>query len=205
MKKSLIIFLTFLLSTSNLYAKYNGANGGFYSGVDAAKNNEKIGQIDNSVVAKTEDDHYYGYKFSGAGFFLSPEVFSEKANQTLTTQSTSSTSNATSNSKKTTDTTATTNTNYGLKANIGYDFNRHFSGFVTYDVAKFSYNAGQSAVVTGANSNLNNSTIGIGSQINFSDSFGVKILYNQQQFGSRSVSGGKVTSDVIKFGTVYSF
>lgn len=205
MKKSLIIFLTFLLSTGNLYAKYNGANGGFYSGVDAAKNDEKIGQIDNSVVAKTEDDHYYGYKFSGAGFFLSPEVFSEKANQTLTTQSTTSSSNIASNSKKTTNTTAATNTNYGLKANIGYDFNRHFSGFVTYDVAKFSYNARQSAVTTGANSNLNNSTIGIGSQINFSDSFGVKILYNQQQFGSRSVSGGKVTSDVIKFGTVYSF
>lgn len=203
-KKYIIIFLTLLMPVKNLHANHSDDNhGGFYVGVDAAKNDNKIGKIDNSIAGNTvEEDRYYGYKFSGGGFFLSPEIFTEKP---LISTSSKNNKSSTNNKKTNPTTNSAINANYGLKANIGYDFNNHFSGFLTYDVAKFSYNAGQGSVTTNQNDKLDNSTIGIGSQINLSDSFGVKILYKQQQVGSSSVAGGKITSDVIKFGTIYNF
>jgi hypothetical protein len=202
MIKFLTILLVITFSSANLFAQ-NLLQDGFYVGVDAAKNDEKIGKIDNSVAQdKTVQDKYYGYKFSGGGFFLAPEVSVEKNNQ-VSTDSTNADQNQVSLPDQTD--IAKANASYGLKANVGYDFNQYFSGFVTYDVAKFSYNPNQGVGAIDASKASNNSTLGFGSQINISDSFGVKVLYSQQQFDNNSASGGKVRSDIIKVGTVYSF
>lgn len=189
-KLSLVLFLII-----NLKSAFAGnLKDGFYVGIDAGKNNETIGKIDNSRPNVTKEDNYYGYKFGEGGFFVAPEVSLEKTGSHLNKE------NQTSNNNN-----SISATNYNLKANIGYDFNKNFSGFLTYDVAKFSYNPNQGVAGINASNILGNSTIGIGSQINFSSDFGVKILYSQQKFDSNTASGGQVRSDIIKVGTVYSF
>lgn len=201
MIRFLIIFLIITFNSHNLFALHD-VKDGFYVGLDAAKNNEKIGKIDNSVAQKkVEEDRYYGYKFGGSSFFVAPEVFAEKNRSTV-----SHSFYGTDQSKILGQTSISkANSNYNLKANIGYDFNKHLSGFITYDIAKFSYNSNLGISSLAANRAYNSGVIGIGSQINFSNSFGVKVLYSQQQFEDNSASGGQIRSDIIKFGTVYSF
>ncbi|MBM5782789.1 MAG: hypothetical protein FJ368_05145 [Pelagibacterales bacterium] len=198
MKKLLFFIIIFSLDVfakdSDLISKEN-----FYIGVDATKNDKTIGKIDNSVaVDKVEEDRYYGYKLGNNGFFVAPEVsISKSPNQ------------ATQNSSTTSQTRLSDPlVNYNLRANIGYDFNKYFSGFVTYDVAKFSLDSGQNSFGINANSNINSGNvpiIGVGSQINLSNDFGVKFSYSQQQFENSSNGNAKISSDVIKIGTVYSF
>ena len=201
MIRFLIIFLIITFNSHNLFALHD-VKDGFYVGIDAAKNNEKIGKIDNSVAQKkVEEDRYYGYKFGGSGFFVAPEVFAEKNKSTA-----SHSFYGTDQSKILGQASISkANSNYNLKANIGYDFSKHLSGFITYDIAKFSYNSNLGISSLAANRAYNSGVIGIGSQINFSNSFGVKVLYSQQQFENNSTTGGQIRSDIIKFGTVYSF
>jgi len=71
-------------------------------------------------------------------------------------------------------------------------------------LGSFAYNPRQKTVVVGSN-RATNSAVGIGSQINISSSFGVKLMYSQQQFESSAVGGAQVRSEVVKLGTVYSF
>lgn len=197
-RRSVFKFLSFLLVTffftHNLYAEDFKLDG-LYIGVDATKNNEKIGNIDKSITLKnkTDKDRYYGYKISGNGFFVSPEIFVDDNPSAL---SGSEILNNTDISQE--------RLNYGLKANIGYDFNRYFSGFLTYDVAKFSFDATQGVSGVGVTDFLNGNTVGVGSQVNISDSFGVKFLYSQQRFEGNG-SEGQIQSDIIQVGTVYSF
>lgn len=202
MIRFLIIFLFIIFHSQNLLALDSLLQDGFYVGIDAAKNNEKIGKIDKSVAqAKGEEDRYYGYKFRGSGFFVAPEISSEKNKSTLA----HSFSGANQSNMLSQTNIPKANSNYDLKANIGYDFNKHFSGFVAYDVVKFSYNSNLGVSSFAADRVSGNNAIGIGSQINFSNSFGVKVLYSQQQFENNSASGGQIRSDIIKVGTVYSF
>lgn len=214
----IVIFLVNILFSLNILAAGNlqkggrkdgqkdihkdGQKDGFYVGVDASRNDEKIGKIDNSVAGdEVDQDRYYGYKFSGGGFFVAPEVFLEKDDQ-ISSVNNSDNPNQVQPSDQADISKA--NANYGLKANIGYNFNRYFSGFLTYDVAKFSYDSNQGLFSINASKATNNSSVGIGSQVNFSENFGLKILYSQKQFESDTVSG-QVKSDLIKIGTVYSF
>lgn len=194
-KLSLILLLTIISKT----AFSENIKDSFYFGIDAGKNNEAIGKIDNSTANIAKEDSYYGYKFGKDGFFLAPEVSMEKSGSHLNK---SGFGNHNQNSNQT---NVNDSKSYNLKANIGYDFNKNLSGFLTYDVAKFSYNSNQGATGINVNSVLGNSAIGIGSQINFSNDFGVKILYSQQKFDSNNASSGQIRSDIIKVGTVYSF
>lgn len=198
MKKLLFLFIIFsfdvLAKNSEFLSKEN-----FYIGVDATKNDKTIGKIDNSVaVDKVEEDRYYGYKVGNNGFFVAPEVSISKSNSQTTQNSTNTSQTKLSDPL----------VNYNLRANIGYDFNKYFSGFVTYDVAKFSLSSDQRNFGINANSNINSGNvpiIGVGSQINFSNDFGVKFSYSQQQFQNTSNGSGRINADVIKIGTVYSF
>ncbi len=180
---------------SDFFSKEN-----LYIGIDATKNDKTVGKIDNSVaIDKVEEGRYYGYKVGSDGFFVSPEVsISKSSNQVLQNSSVT-------NQTKIADLML----NYNLRANIGYDFNKYFSGFVTYDVAKFSLDSsGQNSFGVNSNSSINSGNIpiiGVGSQINLSNDFGVKFSYVQQQFQNSSNGNAKISSDVIKIGTVYSF
>ncbi len=178
---------------------------GFYVGVDPTKMNHKIGNINNSISEETKvaEDRYYGYKFSEAGFFIAPEVAMRSKNSQISFDSSKLDNNY--NSNNTTTNSAAANVSYNIRANIGYEFDKSFSGFLTYDVGSFSYvPAAQRPVAIGIG-NAANSVVGIGSQINLSNSFGVKISYSQQQFENNSNGGGRIRSEVVKVGTVYSF
>ncbi len=190
-KKLLFILIIF---SSDLFAKDSGliSKENFYVGVDATKNDKTVGKIDNSVAAdKVEEDRYYGYKLGNKGFFVAPEVSVSKTSSANSAQKSSNISNPF--------------VDYNLKANVGYDFSKHISGFVTYDVAKFSYNSSQGGINAASSFNSTSPVVGVGSQINFSNDFGVKFSYSQQQFQNSSNGSGKINSDVINVGTVYSF
>ena len=201
MKKFLIIFLIFLSSTEVSFAK-SVNNDGFYVGVDPEKTNNKIGNINNAVSldSKIAEDRYYGYKFSGSGFFVSPELFMQNGNK-LVNNNNSSANSVGQNSPQVSGALGAT---YDVKANVGYEFNKHVSGFVTYNLGSFAYNPQQRNIAIGSGT-ATNSAIGIGSQINLSNSFGIKFMYTQQQFENSATGNGQVRSDVVKFGTVYSF
>ena len=191
MIKFCLIVLSITFIPVNLFAS-ESLKDGFYVGIDPAKNDESIGKLDNSIPENDlNKDQYYGYKFSEGGFFLAPELFMEEGSHDIALEGFSKDG---SDEK----------VNYDLKANIGYDFNKYFSGFISYDLAKFSYDSSQG--VRGANIDQSaiGSTIGIGSQVNFSDSFGIKVLYSQQE-SIDSASGNEFEIDSIEFGTVYSF
>ena len=185
MKFFLAVFFIFLSLLKIVLAQEE--NDGFYVGVDPLRPNNKIGNIDNSVSldSKVAEDRYYGYKFGSGGMFIAPEFSS---NQTILKTSVPNTAPPVS---------------YNVKANVGYDFNNNVSGFVTYDLGNFSYNSGQKVTI-GSNT-ATSSAVGVGSQINFSHDFGVKIIYTQQQFERSATSGGQVRSNVVKLGTVYNF
>ncbi len=201
MKNFLIFFLIFIGITANV-AAYSEDGNGFYVGVDPSKTNNKIGNVNNAVSldSKIAEDRYYGYKFSGNGFFLAPEVFMQKGNNVAPVQNGGSSTNSSTPNQV----GGIPGVTYDVKANVGYEFNRYVSGFVSYDLGSFAYNPGQKTVVIGSNK-ATSSSVGIGSQINISNSFGIKFMYSQQQFESSAVGGAQVRSEVVKLGTVYSF
>lgn len=156
----------------------------FYIGIDPSKNDRTIGKIDNSQEKQDPKDKYYGYKISNGGFFISPEVFSKdnKINASLLD----------SNS-----------VDYNVKANVGYDFSRYFSAFLTYDLLNFSYNINQNSATIITNNNLA-SQLGLGSQFNISDDFGIKFSYSQK-FEESITSNAQIKTEMLSVGTVYSF
>lgn len=203
MKNFLIFFLIIINFSGNSFAATDYKDG-FYVGVDPEKTNNKIGNINNAVSldSKVAEDRYYGYKFREEGFFVAPELFMQNGNNLSQVQN-SSTTNSTSQ-KSSDQLSATSGVTYNVKANLGYEFNPYVSGFVTYDLGSFAYTPGQRNFGVGYGLS-NNSTIGVGSQVNLSNSFGVKFSYSQQQFENSAVAGGRIKSDVIKVGTVFSF
>lgn len=210
MRNFLVVFLI-IVGFSFGAAAHSEHGDGFYVGVDPAKTNSKIGNVNNAVSldGKVAEDRYYGYKFSSYGFFVAPELFMQNgATGISATQNSSSNANsiAASNSGSANSIGPLPGITYNVKANVGYEFNRYVSGFLTYDLGSFAYSSGSGnrQMAVGAN-RANNSAVGIGSQINLSDSFGVKFMYSQQQFENSAVSGGRIRSDVVKVGTVYSF
>lgn len=195
MKSFLVIFFIIAICGNNVFAASSNSDG-FYVGVDPAKTNSKIGNANKAVSldAKVAEDRYYGYKFSNQGFFVAPELFMQNGTN-LTSGTNNSTADA--NSKQ-------LGVTYDVKANLGYEFNRRFLGFVSYDLGSLAYGSSQRQFAIGAN-RANNSMVGIGSQINLSNDFGVKFIYSQQQFENSATGGAQIKSEVVKVGTVYSF
>lgn len=181
----------------NLEFFFGNRKNGFYSGSDLTTINPQSRSIDNSLSpsSRAVNNNYYGYKFGDDGFFLAPELLSNSSNQSINAKL----GGATATKSK----APSPSVNYNVNAKVGYEFNKGLAGFVTYDVGNISYNSNQKTLAVGAN--RNSTTIGVGSQINFSKDFGVKISYSQQQFENSSTSQGQIKSDIIKFGTVYGF
>jgi hypothetical protein len=184
-----MLLLLFFFITDGFAQKYE-IDEGFYVGQDPVKFDDSKFDVDASVDVKSKpvDGKYYGYKFSGGGFFLAPE-----ATRKLNDINVKSFSDPEGQAKD--------NIDYNVKAHVGYDFDSGVSGFVTYDIGDFSYNAAQKAAAL----NKNNTAIGVGSQFKLSDDFSLKVTYTQQQNYDTNVEGGKIKSDVIRFGTSYSF
>ncbi len=181
---------------------------GFYIGIDPEKIDTRAANPNNAISSdsKVKEDRYYGYKFSNEGFFVSPEVFMQNGINISNPQASFALpqrNNAAQNSSAPT-VPGATGVTYNVKANVGYQFNHDVAGFVTYDVGSFAYSPNQRSLVVGAGA-LNSNSVAIGSQVNISNSFGVKFSYGQQQFENSAVSGGRVRSDVVKVGTIYSF
>jgi hypothetical protein len=184
------ILLLLLFFITDVFAQKYEIDEGFYVGKDPVKFDDSKLDIDASVdvKAKPVDGKYYGYKFSGGGFFLAPE-----ANRKLKDINLKSFNHGEGNAQDSIE--------YNVKAHVGYDFNSGVSGFVTYDIGDFSYNATQKAAAL----NKNNSAIGFGSQLKLSNNFSLKVTYTQQQNYDNNIDGGKIKSDVIRFGSSYSF
>lgn len=194
MKLFLAISFLMLVSAPSFAAN----KGGFYSGVDLTKVSPKRVSIDNSIspTSKTAENKYYGYKICKSGFFLAPELLATSGSQTIVVKNLNM---VTGTAKPI---SATPTLNYNVKANVGYEFNRRVTGFVTYDVGSLSYDPTQKAV--GANSIIG-SAVGVGSQFNFSNDLGLKIICSQEQVQGGDASGSSVKSNSVKFGTVYKF
>jgi hypothetical protein len=193
MKIILKIFTILLLPGIALAKTYN-IEDGFYSGIDPVKFDENQFDVDNSVASaeKPVDGKYYGYKFSGRGFFLAPEAFRRVNTSSLQVKDFGNSEGL----------AAEDNLNYDIKANIGYEFNSNVSGFITYDVGSFSYDSTERSAAIGSS---NDSTIGFGSQVNVLDDFKLKVTYEQKEIDDTAINGGKIKSDFIRFGTSYSF
>lgn len=177
---------------------FAATNGGFYSGIDLTKVSPKSVSIDNSISpsSKKDDNKYYGYKICNRGFFIAPELLTSSGSQTIVVKNLNPVTGATQPAS-----TAPT-VNYDIKANVGYEFNRRVTGFVTYDVGSVSYDPTQKAV--GA-SNTFGSAVGVGSQINVSKDLGLKIICSQEQVRGGDASGNAVKSNSVKLGTVFKF
>ena len=194
MKLFLAISFLFLIPSLS----FADSTSGFYSGVDLTKVNPKSVSIDNSIspASKNADNKYYGYKICNRGFFVAPELLAIGGGQSLAVKNLNT---VTGTAKPV---SATPTLNYNVKANVGYEFNHRVTGFVTYDVGSVSYDPTQKSV--GA-SNAMGSAVGVGSQFNFSNDLGLKIICSQEQVQGGDSSGSSVKSNSVKFGTMYKF
>ncbi len=92
--------------------------------------------------------------------------------------------------------------NYNVKANIGYEFTDQFKSFVIYDVGNFSVSSANKS----AKFQNQNSSLGVGSQIEVSDGFVIKVTYSQQQLNDAALNQqGRLKADVLRFGTSINF
>lgn len=206
-----MIFLALIFFSTKLFAHDRKAvvhEDGFYVGVDQTLVNQNLGNIDKSVDKNSliDTSKYYGYKVSEGGFFISPEVAPQNCAPTINLQGLGAGGSSAATQRSVQVGAAAINAAYNLRANIGYSFTDHVSGFLTYDVAQFSYNSAQGAISVNSNNGaLNSSVLSFGSQIKVSDDFGIRVSYGQQNFQSTTVNGGTVRADSVKFGTVINF
>jgi hypothetical protein len=92
---------------------------------------------------------------------------------------------------------------YGVKANLGYNFTDKISGFAGYDVGNFGVNLQQRKTSFVPNK-FGYGASSIGSKIDVSDSFNVKLIYSQQRMApNRGIQYNR--EDSVKFGTVIKF
>ena len=92
---------------------------------------------------------------------------------------------------------------YGVKANLGYNFTDKISGFAGYDVGNVGVNLQQRKTAFVPNK-FGYGASSIGSQIDVNDSFNVKLIYSQQRLAPNS--GLQYNrEDSVKFGTVIKF
>jgi hypothetical protein len=191
-----LFFLQLFLQKFCLAADDYKMKDGFYKQVDPTKVDTKRGYIDRSVSldSKVSRDRYYGYKLGDKGLFVAPELFVGKQDLKMSGQNSTTSAGASG---------ANSRIKYDLKANIGYEFMNDVSGFVVYDVGSVSYDKNQKAANFTKNA-PRNSAVGIGSQVEISDDFSVKLIYSQQTNNGLGASGPAKTENV-KFGTSYAF
>jgi len=170
--------------------------------IDSIKEN-KSQIIDRSIEKSEPSKFYYGYKLSASGFFLAPELIKQSSGTNLNVNSV----NNQLNQMQSIDRIINFNS-YNIKTNIGFDFNKYFSAFISYNLASVSLNNSRNI-----NSQINTryfdyNNIAIGSQFNFSNSFGVKIsCSNQQIIASQNLNNQsqQIGCNNLKIGTIYGF
>lgn len=197
--KILLKILVFCFCSMAAIAQNYKIDEGFYTGFDPTKVDENKFEIDASVDKKEKpvEGKYYGYKFSNGGFFVAPEAMRHLD----LSSGNGGNLQVPSNDRSAAGLTAQ-DINYNIKANIGYEFSDQLKTFVIYDVGNVSVSsASKSAKFNqGQNSNL-----GLGSQIQISDDFVIKVTYSQQQLNDASANQGRLKADVVRFGTSINF
>lgn len=134
----------------------------------AINENTKINNIENLKLLQELEapkTKTYSYEINKGGIYFEPEAIAKR--QEITSN------NLAQEIEK------EQFLNYNLRSNIGYEFSKYFTGFLSYDLG----NIGIDSVNKNVNLGINYSTIrinGVGSKINFSDDFGMKIIYREQ-------------------------
>jgi len=130
--------------------------------IDNIKNLERIRAIEASK------NKTYSFELNEGGVYIEPQIKAiNGATNNLEQQNISNVNNQSQP------------LNYQVKSNIGVDFNKYFTGFLAYDLGSVAINPASKNVDFG----INSSTIrvnGVGSKINFSDDFNLKIMYFEQ-------------------------
>jgi hypothetical protein len=164
----------------------------------------KSQSIDNSLEKYSPSNFYYGYKLSSSGFFFAPELIRQSANSTISANAISGISKSASSSNFSTIENANS---YNIKTNIGFDFNKRFSAFISYDLANISMSRDR-AVSSHFNArNFDTNNLSIGSQVNFNNNFGLKLSCSNQQISGMQMSNQsqQIGCNNLKIGTIYGF
>ena len=195
MKILLKILLIFFLWEFGALAQNYKIDEGFYVGFDPTKVDENKFEIDSSVDKKEKpvEGKYYGYKFTNGGFFIAPEAM-RNLDLGNNVQALGATQNGTSS-------LLAQEINYNVKANIGYEFTDQFKSFVIYDVGNIALSSANKS----AKFQSQNSSLGLGQQIEISNGFVIKVTYTQQQLNDATTNQGRLKADVLRFGTSINF
>ena len=144
--------------------------------------------------SKIDNQFLYGYKLSTGKFFIAPEV----GNQALAPQNIQ---------KNIQEEKGVFNPNFafGVKTSLGYDFNNHFLAFIGYNLGGLAFDKEKMAGKVKLN-HLQLGSISVGSQINITQNFGVKINCSQQNSIINSNNQQNIIGcNNVKIGTVYGF
>jgi len=148
--------------------------------------------------SKIDNQFLYGYKLSTGKFFIAPEV----GNQNLIPQNTQQNTQQNTRGEKG---VFNPNLAFGVKTSLGYDFNNHFSAFIGYNLGGLAFDKEQMAGKVKLN-HLQLGSITVGSQINITQNFGVKINCSQQNSIINSNNQQNIIGcNNVRIGTVYGF
>lgn len=164
----------------------------------------KTQSIDNSLEKYSPSNFYYGYKLSSSGFFLAPELIKQSSNSTISANAVSGISKGSPGGNLPT----IENVNsYNIKTNIGFDFNKRFSAFISYNLANISMNSDRTVNSQFNARSFDMNNVSIGSQVNFNDNFGLKVSCSNQQISGMQFSNQsqQIGCNNLKIGTTYGF
>jgi opacity protein-like surface antigen len=201
MKK--LITITALVTTfaaSSAFAKTEGN----YLGVSAlrvsADNKYKSNDTTASNYSNFKDSSMgygvdYKYAFNFDKIFLAPGVFFDKLGVTAKDQDGDSVS---------------ANYRYGVKLDLGYDFNEKFSAYLSAGVANVNYKVDWKSISQKKSGSKTGFIGGIGLNYQALDNVVLNLEYNSQSLDFTTPDNGginKVNSDIkaLKFGVSYKF
>ncbi len=164
----------------------------------------KTQSIDNSLEKYSPSNFYYGYKLSSSGFFLAPELIKQSSNSAISPNAISGISKGSPGGNLSTIENANS---YNIKTNIGFDFNKRFSAFISYNLANISMNSDRTVNSQFNARNFDMNNFSIGSQVNFDNNFGLKLSCSNQQISGMQMSNQsqQIGCNNLKIGTTYGF
>lgn len=212
MKKYLtLLLLIFSVSEAN-------AQDGFYIGVDGiwshTRHRFKGHNDDYSLILndpnrqKVDADDVgfggnLGYKFEQKDFYIAPEIFFDYMNNKAPTFEVPNNSGE-----------IYVRYRYGIRANVGHDFNKELSAFVNYGVSMVDYDVHWPEIFAeyGYPNSYGDQTLsqifGGGLIYNINENWSAKIAYDHQTSKLRYVYDGmysKARIEVARFGFMYHF
>ena len=194
-KKLILIILLALYSPFSVLANFN-QDSYAYKVVDTdfiAPDNRDPLKVAKEK-SKIDNQFLYGYKLSTGKFFIAPEV----GNQNIAPQNIQQNIRGEKG-------VFNPNFAFGVKTSLGYDFNNHFSAFIGYNLGGLAFDKEQMAGRVKLN-HLQLGSITIGSQINITQNFGVKINCSQQNSIINTNDQQNIMGcNNVRIGTVYGF